>query len=204
MFPIFFGALVGFFVSLMGWQLNLIVLHRGIRKGRSSAFMTGAGAALSDFILLLVGFSGARSFLKHFPFWNQLKWAGIAMLFLMALKILFHKPVLLAHEPAVKNRRLASSFLIGLIMVLGNPAMAFLWIMASAYLLAHFPEAHAFLFQMIFSFAFLAGALLWFLILAVNILPTVKTWSEGTLHLLSRLSAGLLLMALFFLVFKKF
>lgn len=204
MFPIFFGALLGFSVSLLGWQLNLIVLHRGIRKGRTSAFMTGAGASLSDFLLLLLGFSSARSFLKHFPFWNQLKWGGIVMLFLMALKILFHKPVLRAHEPEVKNRRLASSFFIGLIMVLGNPAVAFLWIMASAYLLAHFPEAHNSVFQMIFCSAFLIGALLWFVILSVNILPTVKTWKESTLHLLSRISAILLLVALVFLIFKKF
>lgn len=204
MLSIFPGALAGFCVSALSWQLNLIILHRGMRKGRTSAFMTGAGAALSDFLLLLLGFSGGRSFLKHFQFWNELKWAGIIMLFVMALKILFHKPVLRAHEPEVKNRRLASSFFIGLIMVLGNPAVVFVWIMAAASLLAHFPQAHHFSFQMIFGGGFLAGSLLWFLILAVNIMPAVKTWNDRTLHLFSRISAVLLLAALVFLVFKKF
>ena len=197
------GLLVGFVVSLLGWQINIISLHRGMRGGRASALVTGLGAATADALLMIAGMSGAKPFLEHFQFWGPMKWVGGSMLIFMALKILFHKPAQNIKDPEVKSRGLTGSFLIGLIVVLANPAVIILWLMASGLILAHFPSTHAWPFLLSFPIAFVAGAMAWFAVLSFVLLGHVKTWSENTLHLLSRCSAVALLGALIFLIFEK-
>ena len=201
--PVVSGLLSGFIISLLGWQINIIALHRGMRGGRASAFVTGYGAAFADVLLMIAGMSGAKPFLEHFHFFTPMKWVGACMLIFMALKILFHKPAPDMKDPEVKTRGLAGSFLIGMIVVLSNPAVILLWLMASGMLLVHFPQLHHWPMALSFPAAFLLGAMLWFGILAFVLLSKVKGLKENTLHLLSRFSAVALLIALFFLIFEK-
>ena len=183
--------------------MNIISLHRGMGGGRTSAFMTGYGAAFADCLLMIAGMSGAKHFLEHFHFFTPMKWVGAALLIFMALKILFHKPDPDRKDPQVKSRGLMGSFLIGIIVVLGNPATVLLWLMASGFLLTRFPQLHHWPVTLSFPIAFLAGALSWFSILAFILLRKVKGLKENTLHVLSRFSAVALLAALLFLIFGK-
>lgn len=197
------GFLTGFIVSMLGWQVNIIALHRGMHKGRSSALSVGLGAAFADVVLLIAGMCGAHPFLDHFHFWKPMKWVGAGVLFFSALKILFHKPLKNVKEPHTKGRGLPGSFLMGLAVVMGNPAVILMWLMASGFLMAHFPETHSFPGLLLFPVAFLFGASAWFLFHASVVLKKIKTWGEGSLHLLSRISAVALLGALLFLILKK-
>lgn len=132
-----------------------------------------------------------------------MKWLGALMLIFMALKILFHRPVADIKDPEVKSRGLTGSVLIGMIVVLGNPAVILLWIMASGFILARFPQIYFWPVILAFPLFFLLGAMVWFSILALVLLRKVRGWSENTLHLLSRFSAVALLGALIFLIFEK-
>ena len=37
----FLGMIAGFLASGLGWQINLIAIQRGLRRGRFAAFLVG-------------------------------------------------------------------------------------------------------------------------------------------------------------------
>ncbi len=195
------GALTGFLISLLGWQINIISLHRGMQRGPTAVMATGLGAAIADCVLMVAGVMGAQATVAKFQV--PMKWAGGLMLTFMALKILFHKPSMNTKDPDVKTRGLLGSFLIGLIVVLGNPAVILIWIMASGMVVAHFEAARGPHAIYIFPLSFVAGAAGWFTILSTVLLPRVKSWGEKPLHILSRVCAVALMIALIFLISKK-
>lgn len=199
------GILTGFIVSLLSWQINIIALHRGFDYGRTAAFTTGLGAAIADCLLMVAGVTGAKSFLIDSGLWAPMKAVGAVMICLMALKILFHRPSGKIKDPQVRQRGLAGSLLIGVLIVAGNPAVILLWVMGSGLLLTHFPQIHSSgLTLLSFALSFFAGSVLWFTVLAAVLLRKMQGWGEKTLHTLSRFSAAALLAALFFFVFKTF
>ncbi len=195
------GIFCGFTVSLLSWQINIIALHHGISRGRTAAFVTGAGSALADSLLMVAGLSGAQSILEHFHILTPMKIMGAVMILVMALKILFHQGGEVK-DPTERRKGLTGSFLIGLAVVLGNPAMIFLWFLGSGMMLAHFPNLDSEIEIFFFAVSFFSGALLWFAVLSLVLLRKVETWSEKTLHILSRFSAAALLAALIFLFLK--
>ena len=42
------GILAGFLAACFGWQIDLIAIQRGLKRGRVAAFLVGCGAILAD------------------------------------------------------------------------------------------------------------------------------------------------------------
>lgn len=198
------GIITGFLAAMLGWQINIVGIHRGIERGRSGPLLVGLGATTADIIIILIAFAGAAPLLHHHRFWAVAKWFGIATLLFTSFRILFHKTAF--QDPAEKKpRSQARSFVMGLILVGGNPAVYLMWIGVISLILAHFHmDFPSFRFRFLFVTGFFAGCMLWFSILSFFILGHIRQWGENRLHLISRLSAVLLLLAAGFLIFEKF
>lgn len=198
------GMGTGFFASLVGWQINLIAIHRGIeRNTRTAAFFVGMGAAFADVIFILIAMTGAVPFLRNPKSWMVIRWVGILTVFLLAAKILLKKPQLAIREKK-KKRNPAKNFLVGFLIVITNPAVFLIWIGMMSFLLTHFPEMKGLIFYWIFLGGFVIGAALWFFILSFRILREARNWDDERLYFLSKLSAFILLIVGCFLIFERF
>lgn len=196
------GILTGFLASLLGWQINLVAIHRGLKQGRRAAFLLGLGAALGDMLFLATGFFGARSILKYFQWIEYFKWVGIGMLLWASYYTLSHR-----YQPGQgkvpSKRRLFKNTSIGFLMVVGNPALLMMWAGIGALLTAHLHEARDLDFPWTFLAGFLVGASVWFFFLARFLMPRVRTFSERTLYRFSQITAFVLLLAALALAFLK-
>ena len=196
------GLLTGILAAVLSWQINVVAVHRGLARGWIAAFLVGCGATLGDALLIFAAFSGARPLLSRHEFWLPLKWIGIATLFILVLKILFHRHTEVKEEPARGNQ--TKNFLIGLVIVIGNPAVLLLWAGITTFILTHFPALQPPFMHLIFVAEFFAGSILWFFLLSLVLLPRIRKWGEGRLEVISKFSAGALLLALLYAIFGKF
>ncbi len=195
------GLIIGFLAALMGWQINLVAIHRGLhRHGKASAFRVGLGATLADALLVLLVFSGVHPFLHHPLFLGTAKAIGIISIVGVSLRMLFHRvPKTPKPDPAG-----AKDFFVGFFLVAGNPAIFILWIGAVGFLLVHFPQIQEWGFRFRFLGGLLLGSAGWFAVVAAFLLGWVRRSGEGSLHWISRVSAILLLCAAGLLFFHKF
>lgn len=196
------GILAGFFTAVLGWQINLICLHRGLQHGRRAAFWIGAGAIIGDVIWMSIAFAGAKTVLAYEQYWKYLKWLGVATICLAGLKILFHNSHAQPKDPLSAPNH-GKNFLVGLLMVVSNPAFLIVWIGIVSFVLAYVPGASHPAYHFWFVLGFILGGTLWFLLLSCVLLVKVRQWKEERLHLISKISAVLLLAAAVFLIFKK-
>lgn len=194
------GTFIGFFASALGWQVNLVSIHRGLKRGKTSAFLVGAGAACGDILFMAVAFAGVDPLLDHPQLWIPLKYLATCIIFVIGLQILFHRPKGRA-EPEIKNYNPTKNFFIGFFLVVTNPAVFLLWVGVISFIMTHFPEAESEVIKLKILGGFFAGALGWFLILALVLLPKIRQWGDAALHYLSRLSAVILLLAAVILIF---
>lgn len=199
----FTGILAGFLTAALGWQTNLISLHRGVNYGRRAAFWTGVGAIIGDVIWITVAFAGAKTVLNYHHHLQHFKWLGIITICFAGLRILFHNPKKIQAETKMQHDPGKSVF-VGLLIVGGNPALLILWLGIIGFVLTYVPDATHPMFHFWFVTGFMSGGMSWFSLLALVLLPQVKRWKEDKLHLISKVSAVLLLAAAVFLIFKKF
>ncbi len=195
-----FGALTGFLVSLLGFQINLVALHRGIDRGRHATFFVQIGAAFGDMVFAFLSLASAEHFLNHPEIAGVMKWVGAGILFWVGGRILFQGPKI----EKKRKRNPAKNFLLGFLIVLFNPSLLVVWIGIVAFLHTHFPEAHILQSPWLFLAGFLAGATVWALILSIVVLHNAKKMEAGRLQGLSRLCALALLAAAVYLIVKKF
>ncbi len=200
------GFITGFSASLMGWQINLIALQRGLKSGRRfETFWVGAGALASDFIFLCLAFAGIIRLLEVPHFWMFAKGFGAATLVVAGLKVFNHDFHHDHRAPMpLQHKHLARSFVIGSVVVISNPAVFLLWIGVLGFLLTHFPDPHPHQFQWVFLSGFTAGGILWFSILSLVILPRMRRLSGEILGLISKITAVVLLIGAVILLFEKF
>ncbi|MSR77155.1 MAG: hypothetical protein EXS63_02860 [Candidatus Omnitrophica bacterium] len=197
------GAFTGFVGCLVSWQLNLVVMHRGLERGRHDAFFVGLGAVSADIVFLGGAFTGLYSLTGHPEWWIHLKWVSILMLLSVAARTYFRKKTIISANP-VKKKNPARNFLLGFILVISNPLLFILWVGILSFLVAHFPDAQILDHQWIFLTSFYAGSSAWFAILAGVILHHARKWDDEKLHALSRIfSVGLVIGALI-LIWAKF
>lgn len=200
-----FGILAGFLASALGWQINLIAIQRGLRRGRFAAFLVGCGAIFADMIFLWVGLTGTRPVLEHPEWWGIIRWVGITVILALAARVfLVHSKPRKAVEE-VNKRNPTKNFLVGFLVVVTNPVVFLAWIGVVGFLRAHFPEARAPGFKEFFLGGFVAGALLWFIPLALVFMKKMKGWTETNHTLITRISGGVLvLVAIFLIFFERF
>ncbi|MFA5159557.1 MAG: LysE family transporter [Candidatus Omnitrophota bacterium] len=199
------GILVGFLVSCFGWQIDLIAIQRGLKRGRMAAFWVGCGAILADIIFLSVAFTGTQPLLDHPEWWGIIRWVGIGVILVLAARGFWghgkpHKQV-----EEVSKRNPTKNFLVGFLVVITNPVVFLMWVGIVGFIRAHFPDARETWFKEFFLGGFLIGAMLWFVPLAFIFLKRLNRWSEKNHSFISKLSSGaLVLVALYLIFFEKF
>ena len=200
------GLIAGFTASLLGWQINLIALQRGLKSGRRrETFFVGAGALAADLVFIYLAFASILWLLRIPHFWMFAKGFGAATLVMVALRVFRHD---FRHDKKAplpsKHKHLARSFLLGFVVVIGNPAVFLLWIGVVGFILTHFPDPYPHAFKWLFLIFFSAGGMLWFIILSSALLPRMRRLSGESLGWISKATAMVLLAAAVILVFEKF
>lgn len=197
------GFISGFLGSSLGWQINLLAIQRGIRRGSLATLLVGCGAVTADIFFLWGSFTGARPLLTHPETWGVIRAAGIVILLMLAARAYFvhGKPRKVAEKVISKNP--TRNFLVGLLVVLGNPVVFFLWLGVVSFIVGHFPEARHVHYKWYFIGGFVTGSLAWFGPLAFILLKKIRQWDEAHLQLLSRLSAAVLVLVAIILIFGK-
>ena len=197
------GILAGFMTASLGWQINLISIHRGVERGPRATFWTGLGAISADMIWITAAFAGAESLLiVHHEWARHLKWLGICTIVLAGLRILFHNAK--AQAESEKRHGRSKDYLTGLLIVMGNPAVLILWIGVVSFILTHIASAQEGLFPFFFLGGFSLGGIFWFLILSAVLLPRIQKWTDQRFHIISKIFAVLLLIGAVILIFEKF
>lgn len=199
------GILAGFLASCFGWQIDLIAIQRGLKRGRLAAFLVGCGAILADMLFLSAGFTGTQPLLDHPEYWGIIRWIGIGVILSLAARGFWVHSKPREQSEEVSKRNPTKNFLVGFLVVITNPVVFLMWIGIIGFLRTHFPEARAPWFKELFLGGFLIGAMLWFVPLAFIFLKKLKRWSEENHSFLSRISSGILvLVALYLIFFEKF
>ena len=189
----------------LGWQINLISIHRGVERGPRTAFWIGLGAISADMIWITGAFAGAESLLTVHREWaRHLKWLGICTIVLASLRILFHNVKVKAEAESEKKHGSSKDYLTGLLIVLGNPALLILWVGVVSFILTHITSAQENLFPFLFLVGFSLGGIFWFLILSLVLLPRIQKWTDQRFHIISKIFAVLLLIGAVILIFEKF
>ncbi len=199
------GVLAGFLASCFGWQIDLIAIQRGLKRGRTAAFLVGCGAVLADMIFLSIGFTGTQPLLEHPEWWGIIRWVGIGVILALAVRGFWGHGKPRKQVEEVTKRNPTKNFFVGFLVVITNPVVFLMWVGIIGILRANFPEAREPWFKEFFLAGFLIGALLWFIPLAFIFLKKLKGWSEENHVFISRLSSGtLVLVALYLIFFEKF
>lgn len=199
------GILTGFLASCFGWQIDLIAIQRGLKRGRMAALLVGLGAALADMVFLAIGFTGTEPLLKHPEWWGGIRWVGIGVILALAVRGFWGHSKPRKHDETVNKKNPTRNFLVGFLVVITNPVVFLMWLGFIGFLRAHFSEARQPWFTEFFLGGFLIGALVWFVPLAFIFLKKLDHWSEENHSFLSRLSSGtLVLVALYLIFFEKF
>ncbi len=198
-FGIAFSA--GFLACMLGWQINLVVIQRGIDRGRTAGMSVGMGAIAADLVFLGIGFTGLYPFAHHPELWTHLKWVAVGILLFVAYRGFKRKKK--KEAAPVKRKNPAKNFILGFLLVVSNPLVLFLWLGTLSFLIAHFPGAKILHHQWIFLVGFFIGAALWFLFVCLWILSHARKWNEERLHQISKVMAVLLVIAAGVLLFAK-
>ncbi|MFH1800457.1 MAG: LysE family transporter [Candidatus Omnitrophota bacterium] len=200
----FLGILAGFLASCFGWQIDLIAIQRGLKRGRTAAFLVGCGAILADMMFLSIGFTGTQPLLDHPEYWGIIRWVGIGVILSLAARGFWAHGKSREQSEEVSKRNPTKNFLVGFLVVITNPVVLLMWVGIIGFLRTHFPEARALWFKELFLGGFLIGAMFWFVLLAFIFLKKLKRWSEENHSFLSRISSGVLvLVALYLIFFEK-
>ena len=199
------GILVGFLASSLGWQINLLAIQRGLHRGRVAALLVGSGAVLADVVFLWLGFTGTTPILEHPEWWGIIRWIGISVILILAMRVLFVHSKPRPQFEEVQKRNPTKNFIVGFLVVISNPVVFLMWVASIGFLRAHFPEAREPWFRDRFLLGFLIGGFLWFAPLAFIFLKRLTLWTEKNHTTISRISGGvLILVALFLIFFEKF
>ncbi len=200
------GVFVGFLASFLGWQIDLIVIQRGIRRGKVAAFLVGCGAVLGDIIFLWVALTSTEPILGHPEWWKLIRWIGIAVLFILAVRVYMDRGNSPEEIERVSKRNPTRNFLVGFLVVITNPAVLLIWIGVVGFLRANFTnETETTWFNELFLVGFAVGGALWFAPLAFIFLKKLEHWSESNHLVISKISSFVLVaLALLLIFWEKF
>lgn len=199
------GILVGFLGSCFGWQIDLLAIQRGLRRGKGAAFLVGCGAIAADMIFLAIGFAGTQPISEHPEWWGLIRWIGISVILVLAARVIFVHGKTPSEVSEVQQKDPTRNFLVGFLVVVTNPVVFLMWVWVIGLLRAHFPEARELWFREFFLAGFLIGSVSWFLLLAFVLLKKLSKWTKTNHTVVSYISGGVLvLIALFLIFFEKF
>ena len=127
------GLLIGIIASAPMGPVGVLCVRRTMQKGRIYGLVTGAGAALSDFIYALIvgaGMAFASTLIENEQniFWMKL--GGSILLFVFGVIMLRTKPKN-APQPSQSNKgkgSLFQNFLTAFLLTFSNPLIIFLFL----------------------------------------------------------------------------
>lgn len=187
------GVLIGILASAPMGPVGVLTVQRTLVKGRWYGFVTGVGAACSDFVYaLLTGiFMGfAMSFAESPWAVRWLRLLGSVVLLLFGVYFYVWKPAP-AVRPSGKVGTLAHNMLTGFLVTGSNPLIVVFFLV----LFARFgfvPDGHP--LHMVAGYAgLIAGALLWWYLLTAVLHRIRNRFSMDKVHLLNR-CLGILVM----------
>ena len=120
------AIIVGFCGSVAIGPIGVLCIQRTINKGRSSGFVSGAGAASADTVfaaLAVFSLAAVQTLLEH----NQSIFyiAGGALIALIGVKIYFTNPIKQIKKPKVGKLKLVEDFVSTFFLTLTNPMTIF-------------------------------------------------------------------------------
>jgi threonine/homoserine/homoserine lactone efflux protein len=135
------GILIGFLGSCFGWQIDLLAIQRGVRRGKIAAFPVGCGAIAADMIFLAIGFAGTQPISEHPEWWGLIRWIGISVILVLAARVFFVHGKTPPEVSVAQQKASPRNFLVGFLVVVTNPVVFLMWVWVIGFLQAHFQEA---------------------------------------------------------------
>ena len=195
---------IGFTASVPLGPIGVLCIQRTLSKGRRYGFVSGVGAATSDFVYAMVaGFS--VSFVKNFVEEQQqvLTIVGALVLLALGLKIFFSNPVKqMRSQQKKRNSGLFQNFISTFFLTISNPLAMFLFL--GAFTLVG--GERSIYTQFALTFGVLLGASLWWLVLTMLVGIFRKKLTIRRLYYINKIAGGiivvLVVVALFIELFK--
>ena len=125
------GLVVGFLASVPLGPIGVLCIQRTLNKGRMSGFVSGIGAASSDFIYAIIaGYSVSfvTKFIEEQLF--LIKILGAVILLVLGLKIYLTNPVVQMRKQRKRSAGLVQDYVSTFLLTITNPLAIFLFIAA--------------------------------------------------------------------------
>lgn len=158
------GLIVGVIISAPMGPVGILCIQRTMKKGRMFGIVTGAGAALSDFIYALMTGFGMHFVIEFIErgqtlFW--LKLMGSIMLLIFGIHTYMQDPRKGMRNTMKRKGTLFYNFISGFGLTISNPLIVFLFI--ALFNMFTFVIPSNLLGQAIGYLSIIAGAMLWWL-----------------------------------------
>ncbi len=179
------GLIVGVVISAPMGPVGILCIQRTMQKGRSYGLVTGAGAALSDFVYALItgfGMSFVIDFIEQGQTLFWLKLIGSVMLLIFGLHTYRQDPRKCLRPHMKRKGTLFYNFISAFGLTFSNPLIIFLFI--ALFNMLTFVIPSNFVGQAIGFLSIIVGAMLWWLALTYLITTMKKNFGvRGILRL---------------------
>ena len=186
------GVSVGFIASIPLGPIGVLCIQRTLSKGRLAGFVSGAGAASSDFLYALVaGFS--ISMVTNFVEEHQslLFVGGAVVLIMLGVKMMRSKPhKQIRRERDSKQRSLWQDYVSTFFLTISNPLALFVFMGAFSLMGVHSTRPE----RILVVGGVLLGALCWWLLLTIMVGFFRKKLTLRRLLYVNRIAGGMIVM----------
>lgn len=189
------GMIIGIATSAPMGPVGILCVHRTQKKGRWYGFVTGVGAACSDFIYAVItgiGLSFVLDFINNpvYKFYFQL--AGGFMLLAFGLYSMLNNPLRNAHQSGQHSKgTLWYNCWTGFLITFSNPLIVLLF-MALFSMFNFVSPNHPFMMCVGYA-SIIAGAVLWWYGLTWLIDKIREKWDEQGVVIINRIIGGLVI-----------
>lgn len=189
----FTGFLIGVFVSAPMGPIGMLVIQRTLNKGRSAAFYTGIGAALSDMIYCLLTGMGL-SFVTDFIESNQniLQIVGSVVLIVYGIYLFRNNPSRALRPPTESANTYWRDFGTGFLFTFSNPLILFFII--GLFARFNFMDPHYRIYHYIVGYiSIIVGAVCWWFMITFFVNKVRSHFNVRSMWMINRIIAVLLL-----------
>lgn len=190
---VFTGLLIGALISAPMGPIGMLVIQRTLNKGRASAFFTGIGASLSDFIYCLLTGLGL-SFVTDFIESNQtvLQLVGSLVLLIYGAYLFRSNPSRKLTRPTEVPNTYWKDFVTGFLFTVSNPLILFFII--GLFARFNFLDTnHRFYHYIVGYLCIIAGAIGWWFVVTFSVNKVRAHFNVRSLWLVNRIIAVILL-----------
>jgi threonine/homoserine/homoserine lactone efflux protein len=192
------GAVSGFLISIPVGPINLTIINEGARRGFKWALLIGLGSVAMESIYCAIALTGFSAFLLLPLVKSIMELVSFLFLLFLSWKYLTAKTIPdHIHSADVIEQKLhpRSAFMIGFVRVLGNPAVLLMWLTLTATFLSHNWVDHTIDDRVACVLGVMAGATVWFALLAWGVSHGHGRMSPRVLLLMEHVSGAILLLA---------